>query len=811
MDGHHHHFCLVVDIMTDERFSFSKNPVTENPNPLAEDDDFFDDNDTASQRSISLSSPPASPKPEPETFTSIPMSPTSPDAFVRTFEEDTREDTLEPDLPSAYSPDTAALRWGQQPVQSLTPAIESAFVGQSSNTYPPTPISVRGDRESVASFATSSSTSKKADRESMLLAPSNGPLVLGIALVDFNHIVGPKIEFYEGDIFEDEEIAKILPFLALPDGAHLSVEDYTYFHVVPSSPNPTTVFGISCHRQIAASALLVKDADVTRSTVQKSVVVLASKPLFGPIRDRLGVVTLALFEQRDFTNLEILTDFYKSLELSLKSHLTTSGLYIGTSLRDLVHVFRQRILILLKALMLQKRVMFFGHPVERLCTYQYSLVTLMPGLLQNLEDCGSPPLGTRAPTLTRPSSLKTSNHKSMMTYLGLPLDLFGKDAFFQPYLPLQQLDMITESKSWLCGTTNSIVAEQKEIDLFVDTETGTVEFRDPKLEKSAGLTAADRKWMDDIIKDVNEGWDEEGKRAQFRGSDDYLRQKFEEYISGALASIKHTDFIAKGKGNDIVITEGGENNSILDYNPLWIAELRRTNSYEIWERVTDPLLFDIVEPRHPCAGMTSVVADIGLRLQEGVQDLRIGQQLAPTREAISKTLATGSTNFFRAVEGVKGRWMARSPSSTPATPPDSGRGTPADLGKDADAISIRSSTSTKNSLTTQPTQWSSQQSGSPGIAASEFAQRATTTLSGWGSGIGSFISNRTSKFSLGTGTISTPASVTSPTQKPDEPDNLPEQFTPRDLDAERQKAEREKKEGETSAAGQPEVVTGVAV
>ena len=74
----------------------------------------------------------------------------------------------------------------------------------------------------------------------------------------------------------------------------------------------------------------------------------------------------------------------------------------------------------------------------------------------------------------------------MLAYLGLPLDLFGKvgersrmpniirepspsqDAFFQPYLPLQQLDMIRESKSWLCGTTNSIVGQQKEVDLFVD-------------------------------------------------------------------------------------------------------------------------------------------------------------------------------------------------------------------------------------------------------------------------------------------------------------------------------------------------------
>lgn len=69
-----------------------------------------------------------------------------------------------------------------------------------------------------------------------------------------------------------------------------------------------------CNRQIATSTLLVKDVDVTRSIVQKAVVVLASKPVFGPIRwvladchpglflisgrDRLGVVTKALFDQR---------------------------------------------------------------------------------------------------------------------------------------------------------------------------------------------------------------------------------------------------------------------------------------------------------------------------------------------------------------------------------------------------------------------------------------------------------------------------------------------------------------------------------
>ena len=201
--------------------------------------------------------------------------------------------------------------------------------------------------------------------------------------------------------------------------------------------------------------------------------------------------------------------------------------------------------------------------------------------------------------------------------------------------------------------------------------------------------------------------------------------------------------------------------------------------------------------------MASVVGDIGLRLQEGVQDLKIGQQLAPTREAISKTLATGSTNFFKAVEGVKGRWMARSPS-IPATPPDSGRGTPVDLGKDSDTISVKSSTSAKNSPAIQQTQSPAQQTGLPPVGGSEFAQKAAVTLSGWGSGIGSFISNRASKFSLGGGVITTPTSTptvatATATPKPNEPDDILEQFVPRDLDAEREKAKREKAEKKLGA------------
>lgn len=67
-------------------------------------------------------------------------------------------------------------------------------------TYPPKPVQeLTSDRQSVASFATGSSGattySKKARPESLLVQMPEGRLVLGIALVDFNHLVCSSIIF----------------------------------------------------------------------------------------------------------------------------------------------------------------------------------------------------------------------------------------------------------------------------------------------------------------------------------------------------------------------------------------------------------------------------------------------------------------------------------------------------------------------------------------------------------------------------------------------------------------------------------------
>ncbi|KAF8516315.1 transport protein Avl9-domain-containing protein [Hysterangium stoloniferum] len=627
----------------------------------------------------------------------------------------------------------------------------------------------RATMSSLGSAVTNSSSAsgRKTRPESMLLEPTDGPLVLGIALVDFNHIVGPRIEFFEGDVFQDEDLVRILPFLALPDGAHLALEDYSYFHLVPSGPKPTTLFGISCNRQIPSADLISKGDDVTRSTVQKAVVVLASKPVFGAMRDKLGVVTNAFFDQRDFRETAILTDFLSTLEVSLRSQLTESGLYMGTSLRELVHKFRHRTLILLKALILQKKIMFYGHPVERLCTYQYSLITLIPMLLQNLQDCGSPPLAARALTLSRPTSLRTSDRRSLLTYAGLPLDIFGKDAFFQPYLPLQQIDIAKETNSWLCGCTNSIVYTQSGYDLLVNIETNAFEYKDSKFEKLMALTAADRKWIDDIVKDVNDGWNEDDPTRpagmQFKGSDDYLRTKFEEYISAAMATVKYSGFLAKGESKGILISEGYDPVCQQDFGPAWLAGFKATHAFEVWDRITDPMVFDIVEPRHPCIDKPSTVTDIGLQLSETIRDLKIEQQLAPTREAISNAFTTGSTNFFKAVDGLKDRWNQRSASSSSVATASSSSASLATSTEPKDTTTAPESPEADPEPTPVPVLATpTSPSRPPSVIAAQVTSDAKATLGAWGTGLGSFFTNRRARFSISRSSSSTSLPMTTP-------------------------------------------------
>jgi hypothetical protein len=74
------------------------------------------------------------------------------------------------------------------------------------------------------------------------------------------------------------------------------------------------------------------------------------------------------------------------------------------------------------------QLLFYGYPVERLCTFQYSLISLIPGLLRSLQDSGAPELDTsdKNITTTEAKVLSDGSKDSLLKYMGLPLHIFEK-------------------------------------------------------------------------------------------------------------------------------------------------------------------------------------------------------------------------------------------------------------------------------------------------------------------------------------------------------------------------------------------------
>ncbi|KAL2148576.1 hypothetical protein VTH82DRAFT_2130 [Thermothelomyces myriococcoides] len=481
-----------------------------------------------------------------------------------------------------------------------------------------------------------------------------------VAVVDFHHARGPEVERWFGVEDGHDPAAEydwtLLPFMALSDGAHALTEDFSYFTLLrpaTESAPATSLFGISCTRQMDASELLNRPADVTRSTVQKAVVVIADSPqAFGMLRERLSVVTQAWFAQRDFTDVEILRRFQDSLADEKKRGLAHEDEerdhYLGLSLRELVREFRWQTLVLFKCCLLQPKMLFFGTRCERLCLTQFSLISLVPRLLHNLQDSAGPELDSYERNLTMPTSLRTSDRNSLLAYMGLPLQIFGKGSLFGPYTPLQQLDILADfgTKSYIVGSTNSLLLQQKDrySDILINLDEGTINVTSPSLKSALQLSTPDRRWIDFITQNVNDTWDDANpsrpKTMGYVGSEEFIRVQFEEYLLALISSVKYRAHLARHANNPRMLLPDVEGDPSLDFGNDFVEAWSRTHNYRIWNSHTDSHLFDIVEPKHPCAGGLTI-EDIQRRITQQVQDLHWDERFAQGREALGRNLAAG--------------------------------------------------------------------------------------------------------------------------------------------------------------------------
>lgn len=88
-------------------------------------------------------------------------------------------------------------------------------------------------------------------------------------------------------------------------------------------------------------------------------VVIARKPIFGAIREKLAVITRAYFQQGDFEDRSLINSLYDNLVQMFSNKIDENDMYVGMSLRELIYRLRSKVLVLLKALFLEKKIFFW--------------------------------------------------------------------------------------------------------------------------------------------------------------------------------------------------------------------------------------------------------------------------------------------------------------------------------------------------------------------------------------------------------------------------------------------------------------------
>ncbi|KFP08187.1 Late secretory pathway protein AVL9, partial [Calypte anna] len=216
-------------------------------------------------------------------------------------------------------------------------------------------------------------------------APTRGP-VLHIVVVGFHHKKGCQVRGRGCRSSPASSLRSCASSLLSPG----SPPPRTGVMIAPHAPSRGPLFdheSFCCVKE--ACALKVRQADITRETVQKSVCVLSQLPLYGLLQAKLQLITHAYFEEKDFSQISILKELYDHMNSSLGSTLLEgSQVYLGLSPRDLVLHFRHKVLILFKLILLEKKVLFYISPVNRLVGALMTVLSLFPGMIEHgLTDC----------------------------------------------------------------------------------------------------------------------------------------------------------------------------------------------------------------------------------------------------------------------------------------------------------------------------------------------------------------------------------------------------------------------------------------
>ncbi|XP_006066355.1 late secretory pathway protein AVL9 homolog isoform X3 [Bubalus kerabau] len=550
--------------------------------------------------------------------------------------------------------------------------------------------------------------------------PQRGP-VLHIVVVGFHHKKGCQVEFsypplIPGDGHDSHTLPeewKYLPFLALPDGAHNYQEDTVFFHLPPRNGNGATIYGISCYRQIEAKALKVRQADITRETVQKSVCVLSKLPLYGLLQAKLQLITHAYFEEKDFSQISILKELYEHMNSSLGgTSLEGSQVYLGLSPRDLVLHFRHKVLILFKLILLEKKVLFYISPVNKLVGALMTVLSLFPGMIEHglsdssqyrprksmSEDAGLQESNPPADEFVSVPASDISN-----TNLGTVKKILGNhggDAAIKTEEPLFQVE--DDSSEQEASDSNQYLKPPSRPS--PESSESDWETLDPTVLEDSSLKEREQGYLclpymalqqHHLLSDVTiRGFVAGATNILFRQQkhlsdaivevEEALIQihdpELRKLLNPTTADLRFADYLVRHvteNRDDVFLDgtgwEGGDewiraqfavyihallaatlqldNEKILsDYGTTFVTAWKNTHNYRVWNSNKHPALAEI-NPNHPFQGQYSV-SDMKLRFSHSVQNSERGKKLGNVMVTTSRNVVQTGKAVGQSVGGA---------------------------------------------------------------------------------------------------------------------------------------------------------------
>lgn len=401
--------------------------------------------------------------------------------------------------------------------------------------------------------------------------------VIQIFLVGFHHQKGSTVEYSYPPINTTDSASaslteslpqqwRSLPHIALPDGCH----NYREGHVTFTLPTEDmVVYGVSCYRQIDSNELTSVSSDITRSTVQKSICVISKWPIYDFLISKVELTVHAYFNAKDLNDRELLIHTYHNLNATLTLDLALCVCCHSNKLAGLIELYQHSILQLFKAVLLEKRILIYGHNPSDVSHLVTSLLSLFPLYYQSLID------------------------QSLVNEYGLPLKT---KLYVQPYLPLQelrQLSSLQDERGILVGVSNPLFYKRASelCDVCFVMENKAIDIHETSLYASLNLSTADLRFYTLIKEGVTSG-DERGSRGSvpsesatitnWNGSVEWIQAQFKSYLLSLLSSVRN-----------------GNPDTLNDFNLHFVQSFSKTFSYRKW---VESVPQTVVQPGHMCQG-----------------------------------------------------------------------------------------------------------------------------------------------------------------------------------------------------------------